>query len=184
MNNPGIREDVWSDLRQKWDALLSEGHQVKVEFKIIRDPEDKSRTLAIDVAQNIDNDWYVQTVQHKAGEAYQAVGIEGFTLNPLLYTVGEVVNSLTEPITGHATFDDEMHVFMKRISPENAEISGHIISESGEKIGIRANYRHYYVINALLEEVSRIMKEEYSEIQLHRQKDDNGRIYFRFVPTK
>lgn len=184
MNNPGIREEIWLALRQKWADLTSDGHKVEVEFKLIQDPKDRSKTLAIDVAQNIDNEWLVQTVQHKAGEAYKAVGIEGFDLNPLLYTVGQVVNSLTEPITGHGTVDDEMHVFMKRISPESAEVYGHIISKSGEKIGVRANYRHYYVINALLEEVSRIMKEEYSEIQLHRQKGDNGRLYFRFVPVK
>ena len=183
MNNPGIKEEVWVILRQKWSKLVSEGHKIEVEFNLIRDPNDKSRTLAIDVAQNIDDEWHVQTVQHKAGEAYGVVGIEGFAINPLLYTVGQVVNSLTEPITGHGTVNDEMHVFMKRISPESAEIFGHIISKSGEKITVRANYRHYYVINALLEEVSKIMKEEYSEIQLHRQKDDDGRIYFRFVPV-
>lgn len=184
MNNPGIKEDVWSALRQKWDMLMSQGHKVEVEFKVIKDPEDKSRTLAIDVAQNIDNEWYVQTVQHKAGEAYGVIGIEGFTLNALLYTVDQVVSSLTEPVIGHGTFDDEMHVFMKRVSPESAEIYGHIISKSGEKIGVRANYQHYYIINALCEEVANIMKEEYSEIQLHRQQNDYGRIYFRFVPAK
>lgn len=184
MDNPGIKEDVWSALRQKWATLVSDGHKVEVEFKLIKHPEDKSRTLAIDVAQNIDNEWHVQTVQHKAREAYGTVGIEGFTLNALLYTAEQVVNSLTEPITGHGTVDDEMHVFMKRISPESAEIYGHVISKSGETIGVRADYRHYYVINALLEEVSKVMKEEYSEIQLHRQKDDYGRIYFRFVRTE
>jgi hypothetical protein len=183
MNNPGVQEELWVALRQKWAGLVSQGHKVEVEFKLIQDPNDKSKTLAIDVAQNIDNEWHVQTVQHKAGEAHEAVGIQGFTLNPLLYTVGQVVNSLTEPITGHGTVSDEMHVFMKRISPESAEIYGHIISKSGEKIGVRSNYRHYYVFNALLEEISKIMKDEYSGIQLHRQKDDDGRIYFRFVPA-
>lgn len=111
MNNPGIKEDIWIVLNQKWDQLTSEGHTVKVEFKILQS-SDRSKTLAIDVAQNIDGEWVVQTDQHQAQEAYPAIGIEGFGLDQLINTASRVVNSVTEPITGHKTYD-EMHIYMK-----------------------------------------------------------------------
>ena len=180
MNNPGIKEDMWTILNQKWGRLISEGHTVNVEFKLLQGP-DQSKTLAIDVVQNIDGEWVVQTVQHQAQEAYPAIGIEGFGLDQLINIASRVVDSVTEPITGHKTYDDEMHIYMKRISPETSELYGHIISEKGERIAIRSDYRHYYVINEMLEQISKIMREEYAEIQLHRNKDDQGRIYYRFV---
>ncbi len=181
MNNPGIKEEIWLALRKKWDSLVTDGHILKVEFNILTSPEDKSKVLAIDVAQNIDGEWHVQTVQRQMQEAYPLMGIEGAGLNQLIHIASQVVNSVTEPMTGRKTYDDEMHLFMKRISPETSEIYGNVISKTGEKIGIRANYHHYYVINEILEQISKIMKEEYAEIQLHRNKDDFGRIYFRFV---
>jgi len=93
------------------------------------------------------------------------------------------VDTLTKPITGWETYNDEMHLFMKRISPAISEMHGHVISKNGEKLNIRTNYKHYYVINEILEQISKIMGEEYAEIQLHRNKDDHGRIYFQFVPA-
>ena len=111
------------------------------------------------------------------------IGIEGLILNQLINLAGQVVDSITEPITRRETYDDEIHLFMKHISPETSEIYGYVISKTGEKIGVRPNYQHYYVLNEILEQISKIMKEEYAEIQLHRNKDDFGRIYFRFVPA-
>jgi hypothetical protein len=185
MSNPGIKEEIWLALNQKWDRLVADGHPVKVEFKVIKDAGDKSRVLAIDVAQNIDNQWYVQTIQRKVREAYPVIGIEGVTLDQLINLAGRVIGSIIEPITGSGTYDDEMHLFMKYISPETAEIHGHVVSKKGEKVGIRVNYRQYYVLNEILEQISAIMKEKYAEIQVHRDKDDNGKIYFRFVhPAK
>jgi len=183
MNNPGLKEEIWTDLRQKWAGLVDEGHTVKVEFNILKDPKDETRDLAIDVAQNIDGEWVVQTVQRQARGAYAVIGIGGLGLDQLITLAGQVVNSVTEPVTGQGTYDDEMHLFMKRNSPETSEIYGHIISKTGEKVGVRANYQHYYVLNEILEQTSKIMKEEYSEIQLHRNKDDFGRLYFRFIPA-
>lgn len=183
MNNPGIKEEIWLALRQKWNNLVAEGHKVNVEFIIVKDPREESKAIAIDVAQNIDGDWHVQTVQREVREAYPVIGIDEAGLNQLLNLVDDTVNSVTKPINGRETYNDEMHIFMKRISPETSEIHGYVISKTGEKIGIRSNYQHYYIINALLEEISKIMKEEYTEIQLHRNKDDYGRIYYRFVPA-
>jgi hypothetical protein len=183
MNNPGLKEEIWTDLRQKWAGLVDEGHTVKVEFNILKDPKDENRDLAIDVAQYIDGEWVVQTVQRQAREAYAVIGIEGLMLDQLINLAGHVVDSITEPITSRETYDDEMHLFMKHISPETSEIYGYVISETGEKIGVRPNYQHYYVINEILEQISKIMKEKYREIQLHRSKEDYGGLYFRFVPA-
>jgi hypothetical protein len=183
MNNPGLKEEIWTDLRQKWAGLVAEGHSLKVEFNILKDPKDETRDLAIDVAQNIDGEWVVQTVQRQARGAYAVIGIEGLMLDQLINLAGHVVDSITEPLTSREAYDDEMHLFMKSISPETSEIYGHVISKTGEKMGVRANYQHYYVLNEILEQISKIMKEEYAEIQLHRNKDDFGRIYFRFVPA-
>ena len=183
MNNPGVKKDVWIALRQKWTRLVDQGHALKVEFKIVKDPHDEAKELAIDVAQNVDGEWVVQTVQRQVQEAYPAIGIEGLGLDQLITLARDIVNSVTKPITGRATYDDEMHLFMKRISSETSEIHGHIISKTGEKVGIRANYQHYYVLNEILEQIQKIMQEEYSELQVQRDKDDNGRLYFRFVPA-
>jgi hypothetical protein len=181
MNNPGIQQEIWTTLRQKWSTLVAEGHSLKVEFNLLKDPTNESRILAIDVVQNIDGEWHVQTVQSKKQEAYATIGIEKSNLDQLINVASRIVNSVTKPVTGRETYDDEMHVFMKLISPETAEIYGYIISKTGEKIGIRSSYQHYYILNEILEQISGIMKEKYTEIQLHRNKDDLGRIYFRFL---
>jgi flavoprotein len=183
MNKPEMNKEIWIALRQKWTALDAEGHAVKVEFNILKDPKDESGDLAIDVAQSIDGEWVVQTVQRQPKEAYPVIGIEGLSLDQLTDLASQAVNSVTEPITGMGTCDDEMHLFMKRISAETSEVYGYIISEAGQKIGIRSNYQHYYVLNEILEQKAKMMQEEYSEIQVHREKGDHGKIHFRFIPA-
>jgi hypothetical protein len=180
INNPPINKEIWTSLRQKWATLDDIS---KVEFTVLKDPEDETRELAIDVAQNINGEWVVQTVQFQAQEAYPVIGIVDLTFEQLESLATQVVNTVTVPITGQETYDDEMHLVMKRISPETGEIYGQVISKTGERIGIRTNYQHYYVINEILEQKSKIMREEYSEVQLHRKKDDCGRIYFQFIPA-
>ena len=181
MNNPGIRDEIWSALREKWAALDKDGHVLRVDFNILKAHEADAEVLAIDVAQNIDGAWHVQTVQHKAREGYASMGIDGLGLDSLIYITSQAVNSVTEPVIGKKSFDDEMHLFMKRISLDSSEITGYVVSAKGEKISVRANYHHYYLMNEILEQITGILKEQYSEIQLHRNKNDYGRIYFGFV---
>lgn len=176
-----MNTEIWTALRQKWARLDAEGHNVKVEFNILKDPKDETKDLAIDVSQNIDGEWVVQTVQRQAQEAYPVIGIEGLVLDELINLAGQVVNSVTQPITGQATYDDEMHLFMKRISPETSEIYGHVISKTGEKVGIRTNCQHYYVLNEILEQTSTIRQEEYAGLEVHRNRGDDGRIFFHFI---
>ena len=161
-------------------ACPPNGRDVNVEFNVLKDPQDASRDLAIDVAQNIDGEWVVQTVQQKAGEADPVIGIEGLGLDQLVELAGSVVDSLTTEETRQA----EMHLVLKRISPETSEIHGHIVTPAGERSGVRANYRHYYVLNAILEKMAAITRETYSGLELHRDRDDQGRVYFRFVKAR
>jgi hypothetical protein len=163
-------------LRQKWSMLVAKGHSLKVEFNVLQDPLNTSRALAIDVAQNIDGEWHVQTIQHKAYEAYSTLGIHECNLDRLINILGAKIHSVIDRET-----DVELHLIMKRISPESGEIYGYITSNTGQKTGIRPNYQHYYVLNEILEQTARLRKEKYTEVHVHRSKDNFGRIYFRFV---
>ena len=176
MNNPDSQKDIWHSLCEKWSALVTKGHSLKVEFNVLRDPINKSRVLAVDVAQNIDGEWHVQTIQHKAYEAYPTLGIHECNLDQLINILGTKIHSVIDRET-----DDELHLIMKHISPESGEIYGYIISNTGQKIGIRPNYQYYYVLNEILEQTARSRKEKYTEVHVHKNKDDLGRIYFRFL---
>lgn len=182
MNNTDMNKEIWIALREKWAALDAQGHAVKVEFNILKDPQDETRDLAIDVAQNINGEWFVQTVQRQPGEACSLLGIDGLGLEKLVELAGQAVVSVTEPVTGAKTYEEEMHLFLTRISPEASEISGYILSAAGEKVRVRANYQHYYLLNAILEGMSGITREEYAGLQLHRDRGA-GRVYFRFIPA-
>lgn len=133
MNNPGLKEEIWNALRQKWAALVAEGHTLKVEFNILNDPANTSRAFAIDVAQNIDGEWVVQTVQRQMQEAYTILEIDGKGLDQLVNIAAYVVSSATELITKQEADVAEIHIFMKRISPKTSEIYGHVTSKTGEK---------------------------------------------------
>ena len=176
MNNPDNQKDIWHSLREKWFTLVTKGHSLKVEFNVLRDPINKSRVLAIDVSQNIDGEWHVQTIQHEAYEAYPTLGIHERNLDQLINILGTKIYSVINRET-----DDEFHLIMKRISPESGEMYGYIISNTCQKIGIRPNYQYYYVLNEILEQTARLRKEKYTEVHMRRSKDDFGRIYFRFV---
>jgi hypothetical protein len=173
-----MNKELWTALRQKWATLENIS---KVEFNVLRDPADPSRELAMDVAQNINGEWVVQTVQFQAGAANALIGIEGLSLEQLESLAAQAVNSVTVPITGQETYEDELHLVMRRISPESGEIYGYVITRAGERVGIRANYQHYYVLNEILEQKSKLVQAEYSEVHIHREKNDAGRIHLQFV---
>jgi hypothetical protein len=178
MNKAHFNTKIWTDLRQKWLKLDAEGHTLKVDFNIMKDPEDASQDLAMDVAQNIDGEWLVQTVQRQAGEARRLLGLEGLEPGQLIMLARQLISSLADEGT------DELHLFLKRISPETSEIHGHVVSLTGEKIGLRTNYQHYYVLNELLEQTARARQKQYSELRVHRSKADSGKIFFEVVPIQ
>jgi hypothetical protein len=124
-------------------------------------------------------------VLNQADKVKQLIEIEGKLLDDLMPMMNRLVTTVTKPITGWETYDsDELHLFMRRISPEIGEMHGYVINSKGEKIGVRTNYRHYCVANEILEQVSRITHEEYAEIHLYREKDDLGRVCYRFVHAR
>ena len=49
-----------------------------------------------------------------------------------------------------------MHLFLKWVSPASAEVHGYVLSKNGEKISLRTNYQHYYVLNEILEQTSQL----------------------------
>lgn len=182
MSNPGFNTAIWTDLRQKWVKLDAEGHHVKVDFNVLKDPQDSKKDLAMDVAQNIDGEWIVQTVQQHPGEARSILGIEGVELSQLIEVAEHVINSVIEPILGQESNNTELHLLMKRFGPDTSEISCHLISESGERISIRTNYQQYYLLNEILEQTSNIKQEQYSELQVHRNKG-KSKLSFCFIPA-
>ncbi len=96
----------------------------------------------------------------------------------------QAANSVSDPITNHKIqTNEEMHIYMKRISPETSEVYGHVIVNNRRKIAIRTNYQHYYLLEAVVEIMTKILGEEYSEIQLHRTRDDYGKASYKFVPV-
>ena len=179
MDTQQYNTELWTALREKWVQLDAEGHKIKVDFNILKDPQDEKKDLAIDVAQNIDGEWVVQTVQQQPREAYPVLGIEGLGTAELLALARGLVGSLTETIPG--TEAEETHLVMKRIAPESAEISGYVVSKTGEKVSLRTNYQHYYVLNEILEQTSYSRQKRYSELQVHRNQGDE--ITFRVVPA-
>lgn len=177
MNNANFDTEIWTDLREKWLKLDAEGHTLKVDFNILKDPEDASQALAMDVAQNIDGEWLVQTVQRQTGEARRLLGLEGLEPGQLIALARQLVNSLTEQGT------DELHLFLKRIAPESSEIHAYVVSKTGERISLRTNYQHYYVLNELLEQTAHVRQKQYSAMQVHRSSGEQGKVSFEIVPA-
>lgn len=177
MNKTQFNTEIWTALREKWLKLDAEGHAVKINFNILKDPNAASEDLAIDVAQNINGEWLVQTVQRQTGEARRLLGIEGLEPIQLIALARQLINSLTDQET------DELHLFLKRISPESSEIHGHVMSKTGEKISLRTNYQHYYVLNELLEQTAQARQKQYSELQVHRSRAAQGKISFQIIPA-
>jgi hypothetical protein len=94
MNNPGIDTAIWEGLRKKWSELEAAGHALKIEFKLIADPKDETNILAIDVFQHIDQEVVTETVQRQAGEAYEAVGIAGLSMERLVAVYDDMLDDL------------------------------------------------------------------------------------------
>src|SRR5687768_9811514 len=94
MNNPGIDLEIWKQLRRKWTQLDESGHKVKVDFRLIADPRDENKILAIDVVQNIDDELITETVQRGAGEAYATLGIAGLSMEGLVEVYKKMMHQL------------------------------------------------------------------------------------------
>ena len=147
MNNPGIDVATWNELRKKWSDLNAQGHKLKISFKLITDSKDKSKVLAIDVIQNIDEELITETVQRIGDEAYETLGIAGLSMERLI----EVYKEMMEKLYRQTQLRDaDLIVTMSPSSPTAGEVRGYVgKQDSNVQNSVLVNYRHYYMLNAL-----------------------------------
>jgi len=178
MNNPGIDLKIWEQLRQKWDVLNAGGHKVKVEFKLITDPNDEKKVLLIDVIQNIDNEMVTETVQKSSREAYPVLGLDGLSMESLVAAYKEKMKKLHRQAGGKR--DSTLVVTM---SPSSAT-SGEVIAtleekDSNAKNSVLVNYIHYYILNAMREKMVEIVGDSWSRVKAV-YKSEELEFYFEY----
>ncbi len=162
MNNPGIDTTTWESLRKRWSELEAAGHSLKIDFKLIADPKEEANILAIDVIQHIDEEVVTETIQRKAGEAYEAVGIAGLSMERLVAVYDRMLNDLYfEQTNGSET---NLFVTMSPSSDTSGELRGYVESSEG-KSSLQLDYRHYYMLNALREKMKAVLGEEWREVR-------------------
>jgi hypothetical protein len=163
MNNPGIDMEIWKGLRQKWTDLDAQGHKVKVDFKLIADPKDANKILVIDVIQHVDGEPITETVQRSPGEAYEALGIEGLSMERLVQVYKETMKKLHD---GSNQREMDLVVTMSPTSPTSGEVRATLEKpDVPQKSTIVVNYRHYYVLNALREKMIELMGESWKQVR-------------------
>ena len=151
MNNPGIDLEIWEQLKRKWSDLDTNGHKLKIDFKLIADSKDENNILAIDVIQHIDDEIITETVQHTAGEAYAALGIAGLSRERLVEVYKEIMKQLHSQAKQP---DMDLVVTMSPSSPTSGEVDGLLVHPDATVQGsILVNYCHYYMLNALREKM-------------------------------
>ena len=164
MNNPGIDMNIWEQLRKKWDDLNSGGHNVKIEFKLITDPNDENKVLLIDVIQNIDNEMITETVQKTAREAYAILGVDGLSMESLVAAYKVKMQKLHRQSGGKR--DSILTVTMVPSSPTSGELRGTLEEkDSGITSSVLVNYIHYYILNAMREKMIEIIGDSWSEVK-------------------
>jgi hypothetical protein len=163
MNNPGIDLEMWTQLRKKWTELDAKGHELKIEFKLIADLEDKSKILVIDVIQHIDGDPVTETVQRNAGEAYTAVGVAGLSMERLVEVYKEMAKQLHRQSNQR---EMDLIVTMSPTSPTSGEVRAYLQKPDGSvQSSVLVNYRHYYVLNVLRERMIELLGENWSRVK-------------------
>lgn len=152
MNNPGMDMEIWKQLRQKWIDLDAKGHKIKVDFKLIADPQNEKNILAIDVVQHIDHRLVTETVQHQAGEAYATLGIAGLSAERLKEVFKDMMQELYQQAKSK---DTELSLTMKPTSSTSGEVEGTLARINAPvQDSVLVNYRYYYVLNALRDKMS------------------------------
>ncbi len=140
MNNPGIDLAIWTRLRNKWSDLQKDGHDLKIDVKLLADTGNQKNILAIDVVQIIDGEILTETVQRQAGEAYETLGIAGLSLERLIEAYSEMMHELHTQIKQK---DSDLIVIMSPSSPTSGELRGYTESpDSDVKSSVLVNYRH------------------------------------------
>ncbi len=162
MNNPGIDTATWESLRKRWSELEAAGHSLKIEFKLIANPKDEKDILAIDVIQHIDEEVVTETVQRKAGEGYEAVGIAGLSMERLVAVYDDMLDDLYFQQEDRSEMN--LIVTMSPSSQTSGELRGYV-EKPEEKSSLQLDYRHYYLLNALREKMKAVLGEEWREVR-------------------
>lgn len=150
MKNPGIDTVIWENLRKKWMDLDATGHTLKIDFQLVGNPKDETDILAIDVVQHVDEEVIIETVQRRAGEAYETLGIAGLSVERLTEVYKGMLKKLYRQQAKPG--DTALVVTMTPRSETSGEIRGYI-QNSGVQSSVLLNYQHYYVLNALREKM-------------------------------
>ena len=162
-NNPGMDRSTWERLKSKWSELNKNGHNVRVEFRLVADPKDKRNILAIDVIQFIDDEILTETVQKNAGEANRTLGIDSLSRERLIEVYKGMMRELYEQTEQK---DVDLIVSMSPGSPTSGEIRGHTEKRgSDEKNSVLVNYQHYYLLNALREKMIESTGDGWSKVR-------------------
>ena len=163
MNNPGIDLEIWKQLRKKWSDLNASGHKVKVDFRLIADPNDENKILVIDVVQNINDETVTETVQRSAGEAHATLGLAGLSMERLV----EVYKEMMHQLHGQAKQRDaDLIVTMSPTSHTSGEVRGYLQKHNSDtKSSVLVNYRHYYLLNAIREKMIELVGDGWSKVK-------------------
>ena len=166
-NNPGLQDEIWTALREKWTPRDAEGHTIKVDFQLLNDPANATNVLAIDVAQKVDGEWVVQTgaapTQRGLWPAADRRAEPGAIDSNLPHR--RSIPSLGSGWRGGVQRGSAS--FPEMDFPGEREVHGYVLSKSGEKIILRTNYQHYYVLNEILEQTSQLHGERYSGLEAY-----------------
>jgi len=142
MKNPGMDFEIWKQLRKKWMDLDASGHRVKVDFQLVVHPTEKDNIMAIDVVQHIDGKPVTETVQHRAGEAYAALGIATLSGEELTGILKGMMQQLRDQSGQNAAA-------VTLTLTSTSSTSGEVIGLLEEQSPVQVSYQHYYVLNAL-----------------------------------
>ena len=173
-NNPGIDESMWKALNQKWSNLVTNEHNLEIDFRLITDPSDSSFVLAVDIQQKIDGNWTVQTVQRERNEASRILGIHDMSLDELINVfkkrLKEYKHHLPQAeIVTFAQFHGEKTGETRKI-----EIS----QENNEEYSVQTSYADYYILSAIGEKIAELTGDIVSEIQVVKNFPTSGIEYY------
>lgn len=169
MNNPGLDLTIWEQLKQKWDELDRNGHSIKIDFKLIVDKDEEDKTLAIDVIQKIDDEFFTETVQHEIGEGYEPLGIDSLSLEQLVEVYKEKLHQLhKESNMPYA----HLVVTMTPYSSSSGETQGYLEKRNkNQKRSVPVDYQHYYLLNAIRDKMIDLVGEGWRQVKAVYWKD-------------
>ena len=177
MDNPGIDLTIWEQLKQKWDELDRNGHSLRIDFKLILDKDDEKKTVAIDVIQKIDDEFFTETVQHEVGEGYEPLGIDCLSLEQLVEVYKEKLHQLyKESNMPYA----HLIVTMTPNSSLSGETKGYLEKRRNNQIfSVPINYQHYYLLNAIRDKMTELVGKGWRQIKAVYWKD-TLQFYFEY----